>query len=86
MASSHPIYRVGIDTEVLKSFRSGSSQVLTLEHAVDKIRDSYNPSTITNGLPRMHVDINGEYEGNEGTVEWSIVDDASLMTDPNRKD
>lgn len=70
--------RIGIEIEVLLTPSSHpEGRFKDLEHfciSVARIWDAEK----TPGSANMHVDIDGEYDGGNEDIEWSITDDETL--------
>lgn len=71
-------FQIGIETEVLLSLRETSQNgVSDLQTVATSVVNAYN-STNKREYPRMHLDIDGQYDGPNDTLEWSITDDVTV--------
>lgn len=72
-------FQFGIELEMfLIPYVHRPNHMLDLEEFAESLTKHYNKLTTGSCYPLMHGDINGEYEGINAEIEWSVTDDQSI--------
>jgi hypothetical protein len=79
-------FRVGIEAEVLLRLHNTSKTPKDLEGFSAVLVNYFNQTTIASGCPKMHSDIEGDFDGPNGLSEWSITEDVTIKPDEGRND